>query len=199
MKRKWENHELIEHWTIDTEERELIRKKKGANRLGFALLLKFFQLKGRFPEKKNEIPRVVQAFVAEQLGLSVTLYQEYNWQGRAIKHHRAEIREITGFRPIRMSDFEELRQWLIDKVLPQEVDERGIKQSFYGELRARKIEPPTYAQVERLLNSAQRQFEVHLCTSMLGKLSEPCRRELDALTGPQEDSYLLEHRSSRRY
>ena len=192
MKRKWENHELIEHWTIDTEERELIRKKKGANRLGFALLLKFFQLKGRFPEKKNEIPRVVQAFVAEQLGLSVTLYQEYNWQGRAIKHHRAEIREITGFRPIRMSDFEELRQWLIDKVLPQEVDERGIKQSFYGELRARKIEPPTYAQVERLLNSAQRQFEVHLCTSMLGKLSEPCRRELDALTGPQEDSYLLD-------
>ena len=69
MKRKWDNHELIEHWTIHPEETELILKKKGANRLGFALLLKFFQLKGRFPEKKNEIPRVIQAFVADIIGL----------------------------------------------------------------------------------------------------------------------------------
>ena len=191
MKRKWENHELIEHWTIDTEERELILRKKGANRLGFALLLKFFQRSSRFPEKKNEIPKVVQAFVAEQLGLPGTLYPDYNWQGRAIKHHRAEIREITGFRPMRISDFDELRQWLMDEVLLQEVDERRIKQSLYKELSTRKIEPPTSAQVTRLLNSAQYQFEVQLCASMLENLSESCRKELDALTGPQEDSYLL--------
>ena len=92
MKRKWENHELVEHWTIEIEEREAILRKKGANRLGFALLLKFFQREGRFPEKKNEISKVVQVFVAEQLGLPADLYQDYNWQGRAIKHHRAEIR-----------------------------------------------------------------------------------------------------------
>lgn len=42
MKRKWENHELIEHWTLEAEDREVIFRKKGANRLGFALLLKFF-------------------------------------------------------------------------------------------------------------------------------------------------------------
>ena len=91
MKRKWENYELIEHWTIDTEERELIRKKKGANRLGFALLLKFFYLKGRFPEKKNEIPRVVQAFVAEQLGLPADLYQEYGSVARNIERSKPPL------------------------------------------------------------------------------------------------------------
>ena len=41
MKRKWENHELVEHWTIDEEDQQLIDKKRGINRLGFALLLKF--------------------------------------------------------------------------------------------------------------------------------------------------------------
>ena len=46
MKRKWENEELTEHWRIEAEERALILQKKGANRLGFALLLKFFQLRG---------------------------------------------------------------------------------------------------------------------------------------------------------
>lgn len=70
MQRKWENHELVEYWTIDDDDRHVIRKKRGANRLGFALLLKFFQPKGRFPEKSSEIPRVVRAFVSEHLGLA---------------------------------------------------------------------------------------------------------------------------------
>ena len=192
MKRKWDNHELIEHWTIHPEETELILKKKGANRLGFALLLKFFQLKGRFPEKKNEIPRVIQAFVAEQLDLATNLYQDYNWQGRIIKYHRAEIRELSGFRPMRLTNFKALRQWLIDTVLPQKVNERLIKRSLYEELRTRKIEPPTYARVERLLHSAQHHFEVELCGSIVEQLPEACRQALDALTGPQSDSYILD-------
>ena len=78
MKRKWENHELVEHWTIDEEDQQLIRQKRGINRLSFALLLKFFQLKGRFPEKKNEIPRVVRAFVAEQLSVDEGDYDQYD-------------------------------------------------------------------------------------------------------------------------
>ncbi|MGK7912806.1 MAG: DUF4158 domain-containing protein, partial [Synechococcus sp.] len=192
MKRKWNNHELSEHWTIDPEERQLSLKKKGANRLGFALLLKFFQLKGRFPEKKNEIPRVVQTFVADQLELPASLYQEYDWQKRVFKYHRVEIRSLYGFHRMRLSEFDELRQWLIKDVMLQEVDERRIKQRLYGELRIRKIEPPTYTQINRLLNSAQHQFEIQLCRSVVERLTDSCLKELDALTGPQEDSYILD-------
>ena len=36
-----------------------VGNKTGATRLGFALLLKFFQREGRFPFFKNEIPNVV--------------------------------------------------------------------------------------------------------------------------------------------
>jgi hypothetical protein len=192
MKRKWENEELTEHWSLDSQERELIAQKKGANRLGFALLLKFFQWKGRFPEKKNEIPRVVQEFVAQQLGISASLYQEYNWQGRASHYHRAEIRKLLQFRPVQSSDFDELRQWLIDVVLPQEVDARRIQQSLYEELKDCKIEPPTSGRMERLLNSAKRQFEIQLCAAISERIAESCRKALDDLTGPQEDSYLLD-------
>ena len=191
MKRKWNNHELIEHWTIEPEERDLILKKRGANRLGFALLLKFFSLNGRFPLKKNEIPRIVQTFVAEQLGLDASLYQEYKWQGRALKYHRADVRERFSFRRMSPKDHKDAHQRLINDVLPYEVDERRIKQRLYEELKERKIEPLTDAQMERLLNSAQHQFEVKLCTEIEDLLPESCREELDALTGPQEDSYIL--------
>lgn len=159
MKRKWDNHELIEHWTIDKEEQLLIDKKRGINRLGFALLLKFFQLKGRFPEKRYEIPRVVRAFVAEQLGLDESRYEQYNWAGRAPKYHRVEIRKRYGFRRTGKADLDSLRQWLIDEPVPQAVGERRLKALLYEELRGRKLEPPSYVQIERLINSAHRQFE----------------------------------------
>ena len=192
MKRKWENHELAEHWTIDKEEHQLIRKKRGINRLGFALLLKFFQLKRRFPEKRSEIPRVVRAFVAEQLGLDESRYEEYDWSSRAFKYHRVEIRQLYDFHRMRTNEFDGLRQWLIDEVVPQAVDDRRLKALLYEELRVRKIEPPTDGRIERLINSAHRQFESQLCDSITEKLPAKCRRALDRLTGPQSDSWILD-------
>lgn len=192
MKRKWENHELVESWTIEEADHQLIRQKRGVNRLGFALLLKFFQLKGRFPEKKKEIPRVVRAFVAEQLSLPEGDYKQYDWEGRGIKRHRAEIRQLYGFHRMRTNEFGLLRQWLIDEVVPQAVDDRRLKALLYEELRVRKIEPPTYWRIERLINSAHRQFERQLCDSIVEQLSVKYRRALDGLTGPQSDSWILD-------
>ena len=71
MKRKWSATELMESWTLAPEERTLSLQKRGANRLGLALLLKFFQLQGHFPSQKNEIPRIAQELVAQQLNLSI--------------------------------------------------------------------------------------------------------------------------------
>ena len=156
------------------------------------MLLKYFQLQGRFPEKKNDLPRVVQTFVAEQLELPVALYQDYQWEGRTLKSHRVEIRELYGFHRMQVGEFDIIRQWLIDEVLPQVVDERRIKQRLYQELRARQIEPPTSGRLKRLLNSAERQFEVKLCESIMEKLPNACLKQLDALPGPQEDSYILD-------
>ena len=192
MKRKWENHELVEHWTINEEDQHLVDKKRGVNRLGFALLLKFFQLKGRFPEKPSEIPRVVRAFVAEQLGLDDSCYEEYNWVSRASKYHRVEIRKLYGFHRMRTNEFDSLRQWLIDEIVPQAADDRRLKSLLYEELRARKIEPPTYGRIERLVNSAHRQFESQLCDSIVEQLPIRSRRALDKLTGPQSDSWILD-------
>ncbi len=192
MKRKWDNHELAEHWTIEVEDQPLIRKKRGINRLGFALLLKYFQLKGRFPEKQYEIPRVVRAFVAEQLELDEGLYEQYNWEGRGIKRHRVEIRQLYSFRRTGKEELDSLRQWLIDQIVPQAVDERRLKAMIYEELRTRQLEPPTYAQIERLINSAHHQFEIQLCDSIVEQLPARCCQALDGLTGPQSDSWILD-------
>lgn len=57
MKRNWELDELIEHFTIMPNEMSLVGNKTGETRLGFAVLLKFFQHEAKFPNSMNEVPR----------------------------------------------------------------------------------------------------------------------------------------------
>jgi hypothetical protein len=49
MQQCWRVDELIEAWTLDPDDLRLIANKTGATRLGFAVLLKFFELEARFP------------------------------------------------------------------------------------------------------------------------------------------------------
>ncbi|MGW3028488.1 DUF4158 domain-containing protein [Streptomyces sp. NPDC001221] len=56
VRQEWEPEDLIEVWRLLKEDQERMRNKSGANRLGFALLLKFFEVEARFPENAGEIP-----------------------------------------------------------------------------------------------------------------------------------------------
>ena len=60
--------ELVDHWTLLKDERELVAGKRGPTRLGFALLLKFYARAGRFPRGRAELDDDAVAFVARQTG-----------------------------------------------------------------------------------------------------------------------------------
>ena len=92
MKRHWETDELVEHWTLLPPEVELLANKTGATRLGFAALLKFFQIEMRFPQSAAEVPPVVVDYLAKQVKVRTDQFQKYEWRGRTIEYHRAQIR-----------------------------------------------------------------------------------------------------------
>jgi len=97
MRREWELEDLIECWTLDEAELGLLANKTGATRLGFAVMLKFFELEARFP-RREDVPRVAVEFVAGQLKVDAGLFGEYRWSGSTIEYHRGRIREFHGFR-----------------------------------------------------------------------------------------------------
>lgn len=70
MRQDWEPEDLIEVWTLLEDDSKRLRNKSGANRLGFAMLLKFFEVEARFPETAGEIPPVAVAYVAQQVKVS---------------------------------------------------------------------------------------------------------------------------------
>jgi TnpA family transposase len=181
MKRQWENEELIEHWILGPWDLAQLGNKTGATRLGFAVLLKFFQREGRFPSFKNEIPGVVISFVATQVGVDASAYLQYDWQGRTIKDHRAEIRRLLGFRESTVADAEQMQQWLIAEVLPQEHQQERLREQVYQWFKSQHMEPPTPDRVSRLIRSALRTFEQQLYDATLARLPEGTQAALEAL------------------
>ena len=67
MRREWEPEDLIACWTLVDGDRALVGNKRGPTRLGFALMLKFFELEARFPRHAREIPSAAVDYVASQV------------------------------------------------------------------------------------------------------------------------------------
>jgi hypothetical protein len=72
VRREWELDDLIASWTLVDADQELLVRLHGASRLSFALMLKFFEIEGRFPRHPGELPPAAVDFVARQLGAEVT-------------------------------------------------------------------------------------------------------------------------------
>ena len=88
MKQQWDVEEMVEHFALLPPEVSILGRNEPHNHLGKALLLKFFQYEGRFPENKAEIPPDIIEYVAQQLSLSPETINDYKWDGRTIKDHR---------------------------------------------------------------------------------------------------------------
>jgi hypothetical protein len=188
MKRLWTNDDLVAQWTLQPNELALLEYKEGANRLGFALLLKYFQIDGRFPRQKHDVPIPAIAFVARELDVLIDVYPAYDWDGRTIKQHRADIRAFLGVRESTLQDYDEMIASLIAHHVPNDHQIEHLKAKVYARFRELQIEPPTPDRVERLVRSA-----LHLRAAVLRWYPRPTLRSY-----PDPDGGAAEHGHARR-
>lgn len=181
VKRTWDIEELIEHFTLVPSDEELLGNKTGATRLGFAVLLKCFQLYGRFPAGRHEIPKAVIDYIARQLKLDPAVFAAYDWQGRSITLHRSQIREQYHFRDATDADAKELTSWLVASGLALEANPERLKASVYAECRERHLLPPTPERIDRLIHSACSTAEQSFFAETMDRLSNTSKARLDAL------------------
>lgn len=181
MKRNWELDELIEHYTILPNEMRLIENKTGETRIGFAVLLKFFQNEARFPTHKYEVSKAVIAYIAKQIFSEPELYAQYDWTGRSITYHRTQIREFFGFREDTIEDAQEMTEWLCQHVLHQDHEFEHLKERVYRRFHELKIVPPTPDRIERLIRSAIHKYEESFFQATYLKLPSTSLAQLDSL------------------
>jgi hypothetical protein len=175
---------LLDHFTLQADEMALLHHTTDHNRLGFAVLLKCFQYEARFPQHSQDVPEDIVHYIADQLAIPAEVYAQYNWQGRSIKNHRAQIRDFLGFRPYTETDEKPLMQWLEMKIFSHEQQMEALIEKIYQRLRTLKIEPPTPAQIERLARAALNHYDENLYERIAGKLSPELGNALDDLLEP---------------
>jgi hypothetical protein len=142
VRRDWSSEDLVESWTLIGEDWELIGNKSGPPRLGFALILKFFEIEARFPRSADEFPSAVVAYVAEQIKVDPKELAGYRWSGRTIEYHRAQVRDAFGFREFTRADEDKLADWLSGEVCPVELRDQQLCEALLVRCRAERLEPP---------------------------------------------------------
>lgn len=158
MGRSMDLDELVEFWTLLDDEQDLVASKRGATRLGFALVLKFYVRHGRFPRGRAELP-------ADAVELAF-----YEWSGRTAEYHRAQIRRHLGFRECSVPDADKLAEWLAANVCEADRRHDQVRVELLARCRAERIEPPTAKRVDRIVRSALRTAEKTLTARIAGRL-----------------------------
>ncbi len=181
MKPTQHQDELIERWTLASNELLLLMNKSGPGRLGFAALLKFFQAEGRFPSDRSDLPEQAVEYLAQQTKVPASALGAYDWNGRTIKYHRSDIRALFGYQEVTVESTEAVMGWLGEHVLPQERHPERILEAAMQRFRLLKLEPPTPERLTRMIRSALRAFEENFGQGLFAQLSPETRRRLDGL------------------
>ena len=190
MKREWDAEELVENFTLSPQELNWIGGRVGHNKLGLAMLLKFFQHEGYFPGHPGEVPPAVVTYVANQVGVPLEAFDHYGWAGRTISRQRAAIRTRLGFCVATVEDAKDLIDWLSGHpVMHHDHQLDGLKAVAYRRLRELHVEPPTPARLDRVVRAAISLFEQDLFEAIYQKLPARSILALEGLifTGSDDD------------
>jgi hypothetical protein len=134
--------DLVRLWTLTDADRQLVASRYVMTRLGFALMLRFFQVEGRFPRDDGEIPVAAVGFVTSQLSVEPSELLRYDWSGRSVEEHRREIRQALGFRVFTRGDEDKMVAWLSERVCPYETDPDRLRRAVLQRCRDEGLEPP---------------------------------------------------------
>ena len=185
MQTDWDLDELISAWTLVEGDWDLIANKSGVTRLGFAVILKFYEIEGRFPAYPEEVPPAAVRYLGSLVQVDPGLFAKYSWAGRTIKYHRAQIRKVYGTRPPTEADEERWAQWLADEICPTEVSRDRLAAAVRRRCRSEKVEPPAPGQVERVVASGCRRFDEAFASTTAGRLGPAaCGRLEELLSRP---------------
>ncbi|MEP6462278.1 MAG: DUF4158 domain-containing protein, partial [Frankiaceae bacterium] len=179
MRRVWEPEDLVGAWTLVADDWRLVGNKTGPTRLGFVLVLKFFELEGRFPRHGGELPPAAVAYVASQVQVEPGVFGGYAWAGRTIEYHRAQIRDALGFRPATRADEQALADWLAAAVAPSEPSDERLREALLARCRTERLEPP--GRLDRLVASARAAAADRFCAATVARLDPAVVDRLERL------------------
>jgi hypothetical protein len=174
MRQPWEIDELVEAWTLVDDDLGLVANKTGATRLGFAVLLKFFELEARFPASQDEVrSRWWTSWRGRWVCRST---RWHGTTGRVARGSGIGLRSGRGWGsgagPTRM-----LSGWLMRWCRARS----AMDADGYSWRHRVRVEPPVPAKMDRHVGSAIRRWEEAAHHALMDRLGVDVAARVDAL------------------
>ena len=145
------------------------------------MTLKFYEIEGRFPAYREEVPQAAVDYLGSLVKVEPARLAKYSWRGRTIEYHRAPIRRVYGTRPPTEDDEDRWARWSAEGTCPTETNRDRLAAALRRHCRSEKVEPPSTGQVERVVSPGCCRFE----NDSAGRLgSAACGRLEDLLLPP---------------
>jgi hypothetical protein len=193
MKWHWQAEELYEHWSLTADELRLVsestsygRRRSRRDRLGFAIMLKWFQFHGRFPSAIKEIPSDIVQFISNQIDAFRSDINQFHWDGRTAERHREEIFSFLGVQRRTPEHKQALLAYLNDDLLPMDYSIEQLLERVGDWFREQKIEPLGATRLDRLLRSEMHSFEKTILKRIVTHLTPNTQRLMDELLASEE-------------
>jgi hypothetical protein len=178
-------HELVRHYTLSEEDRNLALRCRGDhNRLGCAILLGYMRHPGRLLRPGERPPAALVDVIADQIGVPSCALDPYLAQEQTRRRHAGDLQDRLKLRPFSARHGRDVAAALRPTAL---VTDRLVTlvSEAVGILRRQGLLLPSPATVERLCLGVRHQACRQIHHALADDLTSEQRRDLDALTDPR--------------
>ena len=173
--------EMARHYVLGDADLALIRsKRRGMNRLGFAVQLCLLRYPGQGLGPGDQPLEAMVAFVADQVGVSPAAFADYAHRDQTRREHAAELQAALGVRRFGFADWRTCIRvgaeaaWSTDRGEP-------IVRAMLEPLRAARVLVPAATVLERIGLIARVRARKNTFDALAAGLTDVDRARLDAL------------------
>lgn len=173
--------EIATYYTLAREDLQIVsERRRGHNRLGFAVQLCYLRFPGRAWSLGEIVPPAILNYIAEQLNLAPNILSDYSRREVTRHEHLVEIQAKFGFKIFNTSTYKQLSKWLLHEAIPSD---KGmvLVGALIDEMRSRKIIIPAISTVERLAWEVRQQAQKLVCLRLTNNLTSTQKNALDRL------------------
>jgi len=165
---------------LSKDELKTIKRKIGIeHQLLFAVMLKHYQIKLKFPDKHDDLVLFITQYFSKKLDMSFSVCLDFD--DRISERFRNEIRKMLDFREATDDDAQHFINWLVCDHLHKVPQEHETKTALMAYYRDSKIEPFSDKQQERYLDSARNKFEIQIFEKINHHLSLKDKAFIDSI------------------
>ncbi|WP_057461166.1 DUF4158 domain-containing protein [Pseudovibrio sp. POLY-S9] len=171
---------LSQSWSLSYSDTAFLSDLPVSVRLEAAAQLKFVCLTGYFASSWEEINREALSYLRVQLDCPASEHLFRDFSDRTARRYRMQIVGYLGLRRIGPKDRELLFDWIKSKLSPHGHPTRTLVEASFHWCRDQKLQPPAQRELERVVRSANREFQEEFLLGIAGQLSQDAIVQMEA-------------------